>query len=61
MDIKITRHGVPEKEFRQLKNLYYRGEYTKMNTAEWFSVRIDMSIEGVSQMVDLIWFMEWRV
>ena len=61
MEIEITRHNVPDDEFKQLKNLYYRGKYGKNGNTEWFEVRIDMSIDNNSQFVTLTWFKEWRV
>ena len=61
MDVKIKRHNVPEKEFRQLKNLYFLGEYTKHGESEWFCVDIDMSTDNYPQRLTLTWFLEWRV
>ena len=61
MDVYIKRHGVGEQEFRQLKNLYYLGEYEKHGNCEWFTVNIDMSNGEVMQRLVLTWFLEWSV
>lgn len=61
MDVNIKRHRVPEEEFRQLKNLYFMGEYEKENETEWFTVRIDMSTPGYYQNLVITWFKEWKV
>ena len=61
MDVYIKRHGVPEEEFRQLKNLYYLGEYEKHGSSEWFRVNIDMSNGESMQRLELTWFLEWLV
>tara|TARA_Y100001973_G_C5190824_1_gene330869 strand:+ start:659 stop:853 length:195 start_codon:yes stop_codon:yes gene_type:complete len=63
MDVQITRHGVPEEEFRQLKNLFYLGKYDKSDkgfTTEWFNVVIDMRSGEHNQKVELTWFLEWK-